>query len=102
VKWRSGSWTKSCGCEACSKDRRLRNAPLFDPAMAERIPEALQKKLWIASTSTKTLESASFIRTEIAGSRESSPPVAFVSPPETTEEMPLPKPVRKPELLKLR
>src|SRR5216684_2780642 len=69
--------------------------------MAERIPEALQKKITDRLRFYEDLGIRQFYRGRIPGPRESSRPVAFVSSPHTTEGMPLPKPVRKPELPKI-
>jgi len=68
--------------------------------MAERIPEALQRKITDRLYFYEDLGIHQFYLDRNAPLRDSLPPVAFVSPPETTEEMPLPKPVRKPELPK--
>jgi len=68
--------------------------------MAERIPEALQKKITDRLRFYGDIGIHQFYRDRIIGPREIAPLIAFVSPPEMTEEMPLPKPVRKPELSK--
>ncbi len=68
--------------------------------MAERIPEALQKKITDRLRFYEDLGIRQFYRGRIAGPRESSRPIYFASSPHTTEGMPLPKPVRKPELPK--
>src|SRR5467141_4556539 len=68
--------------------------------MAERIPEALQKKITDRLRFYEDLGIRQFYRGRIAGPRESSRPISFVSSPHTTEGMPLPKPVRKPGLPK--
>jgi DNA polymerase len=85
----------------CSKERQPQNAPLYNPAMVERIPEALQKKITDRLRFYEDLGIRQFYPDRIAEPRESLPPVAFVSSPENTEEMPLPKPERKPELPKV-
>ncbi len=59
--------------------------------MAARIPEALQKKITDRLHFYEDLGIRQFYQRRITGLRESLPPG-------TTEEMPLPKPVRKPEL----
>jgi uracil-DNA glycosylase len=69
--------------------------------MVERIPEALQKKITARLRFYEDIGIRQFYQGRSAGSRESLPPVAFVSSPENTEEMPLPKRVCKPELPKV-
>src|SRR6267142_1217874 len=64
--------------------------------MVERIPEALQKKITDRLRFYEDLGIRQFYRGRIAGPRQSSRPISFVSSPHTTEGMPLPKP--KPEL----
>jgi DNA polymerase len=68
--------------------------------MAEPIPEALQKMITDRLRFYQDLGIHQFYRDRIAGPRESSPRVAFVSSSDTTEETPLPKSARKPELRK--
>jgi uracil-DNA glycosylase len=68
--------------------------------MAERIPETLQKKITNRLHFYEDLGIRQFYRDRNAGHDESLPAVAFASTQHTTEEMPLPKPVRKPELPK--
>ena len=58
--------------------------------MVERIPEALQKKITDRLRFYEDLGIRQFYQDRIAEPRESLPPVAFVSSPENTEEMPLP------------
>jgi uracil-DNA glycosylase len=68
--------------------------------MAERIPKALQKKITDRLHFYEDLGIRQFYLDRSSELRESSLPVALTSPPAITEEMPLPKPVRKPELPK--
>jgi uracil-DNA glycosylase family 4 len=68
--------------------------------MAERIPEALQKKITDRLHFYEDLEIRQFYRDRSSELRESSTSIALTLPPDITEEMPLPKPVRKPELPK--
>jgi uracil-DNA glycosylase family 4 len=64
------------------------------------LSEALQKKIADRLGFYKDLGIRQFYRDRMAGPRESLSQMTFASPPETTEENPLPKPVRKPELPK--
>ena len=66
--------------------------------MAERIAEALQKKITDRLYFYEDLGIRQFYRDRSSELRESSTPIAITSPPDIPEEMPLPKPVRKPEL----
>ena len=66
--------------------------------MAERIPEALQRKITDRLKFYEDLGIRQFYRGRIAGPSQSSRPIFLISSPHTPEEMPLPKPVRKPEL----
>jgi len=68
--------------------------------MAERILEALQKKIMDRLHFYEDIGIRQFYRDRIAELRDSLPPVALSSLPDITGEMPLPKPVRKPELPK--
>jgi len=68
--------------------------------MAERIPETLQRKITDRLRFYEDLGIRQFYRERSAPLRDSLPPVTLTSLPEMTQEMPLPKPVRKPELPK--
>src|SRR3984893_11171177 len=68
--------------------------------MAARIPATLQKKITDRLHFYEDLGIRQFYRDRSSELRESFTPVALTSPPDITEEMPLPKPVRKPELPK--
>jgi uracil-DNA glycosylase family 4 len=68
--------------------------------MPERLPETLQKKIadWLGFY--EDLGIHQFYRDRFTGPRESSQPIAFVPLSDTTERIPLPKPIRKPEALR--
>jgi uracil-DNA glycosylase len=66
--------------------------------MPERLPEALQKKIADRLAFYEDLGIHPFYRDRITGPYERSLPIGFVSPSNTPEENPLPKPIRKPEL----
>ena len=68
--------------------------------MAERIAETLQRKITDRLRFYEDLGIRQFYRERSAPLRDSLPPVTLTSLPEMTQEMPLPKPVRKPELPK--
>jgi DNA polymerase len=65
--------------------------------MTDRIPETLQKKIADRLHFYEDLGIRQFYGDRIAGPAGDLPPVAYVSLPRTTGEMPLPRPVRKPE-----
>jgi uracil-DNA glycosylase family 4 len=79
---------------------RLPGARAFDFAMAERIPDSLQKKIAGRLNFYEDLGINFFYRDRSSALRENTPPIAFVAPPSIQEEITLPKPVRKPELQK--
>jgi uracil-DNA glycosylase family 4 len=66
--------------------------------MPERLSEALQKKIADRFGFYEDLGIRQFYRDRMTGPREVSFPIAFVPPSNTLEEIPLPKPIHKPEL----
>jgi DNA polymerase len=68
--------------------------------MPERLPEALQKKIADRLSFYEDLGIQQFYRDRVTGPRENLSSMVFAPPPATTEENPLPKSVRKPELSK--
>src|SRR5258708_4770584 len=98
---------KSCVCEASCTERPHRSAPAFDPAMAERISETLQKKLSGRLGFHEDLGIRLFYRDRGAiaatdGERHlETPEVAHPSTIDLQKEKTLPKPVAKPALQKI-